>query len=46
MFDSVCEFFGETIRNMFGVVVSVLLNLMKMLSVGGGLEVLCWIDRV
>ena len=32
--DSVCELFGETIRNIFGVVV--MLNVMEVLSVGGG----------
>ena len=30
----------------FGVVVILLLNVMAVFSVGGGLEVLCWIDRV
>ena len=34
--DSVCEFFGETIPNSFGVVVILLLNVMEVLSVAGG----------
>ena len=33
--DSVCELFGETIRNILGVVVILLLNVMEVLSVGG-----------
>ena len=33
MFDSVCELFGETIRNVFGVFVIVLLNVMDVFSV-------------
>ena len=32
----VSELFGETIRNMFGVVVILLLNVMEVFSVGGG----------
>ena len=36
VFDSVCELFGETIRNMFGVLVILLLNGMKLLSMVGG----------
>ena len=35
MFDSVCELFGETIRNMFGCGYY-LLNVMELFSVGGG----------
>ena len=35
VFDNVCELFGETIRNMFGVVVILLLNVMDVLRVGG-----------
>ena len=34
--DSVCELFDETIRNILGVVVILLLNVMEVLSVGGG----------
>ena len=34
--ESVCELFGETIRNMFGLIVILLLNVMEVLSVGGG----------
>ena len=37
MFDSVCELFGETIRNMFGCVLLFwLLNVMELLSAFGG----------
>ena len=36
VFDSVCELFGETIRNMLGVFVILLLNVMELLSVVGG----------
>ena len=36
VFDSVCELFGETIRNVFGVVAILLLNVMDVFSVGGG----------
>ena len=36
MFESVCELFGETIRNMFGVIAILLLNVMDVFSVGGG----------
>ena len=32
----VSELFGETIRNMFGVVVILLLNVMEVFRVGGG----------
>ena len=39
---SVGELFGETIRNMLGVVDIVLLNVMEVISAG---EVLCCIDR-
>ena len=35
-FDSVCELFGETIRNVFGVVAILLLNVMDVFSVCGG----------
>ena len=33
MFDSVCELVGETIRNMLGVVVILLWNVLKVFSV-------------
>ena len=36
VFDSVCELFDETIRNMFCVVGILLLNAMAGFSVGGG----------
>ena len=37
VFDSVCELFGETIRNVFlGVVAILLLNVMDVFSVCGG----------
>ena len=36
MFDSVCELFGETIRNMLDVVAILLLNVMEVFSVCGG----------
>ena len=36
LFDSVCELFGETIGNMLGVVVILLLNVMEVFSVCGG----------
>ena len=36
VFDSVCEFFWETIRNILGVVAILLLNVMDVFSVGGG----------
>ena len=37
VFDSVCELFGETMRNVFLCVVAVLLlNVMDVFSVGGG----------
>ena len=36
LFDSVCELFGEKIRNIIGVVVIFLLNVMEVLSVSGG----------
>ena len=41
----VCELFGETIRNMFGVVVILLLNDMDVFSVGGGalLDIPCMV---
>ena len=35
MLDSVCELFGETIRNRFGCVAILLLNVMDVLSVVG-----------
>ena len=35
VFDSVCGLFGETIRNMFGVAVILLLNVLEVFSVGG-----------
>ena len=34
--DSVCELFGETIRNCLGVVAILLLNVMDVFSVCGG----------
>ena len=34
--DSVCELFGETIRNVFGVVAIMLLSAMDVFSVCGG----------
>ena len=40
VFDSVCELFGETIRNVFGCSSILLLNVMELL------EVLYWIDHV
>ena len=45
VFDSVCELFGETIRNIF-VVVILLLNVMEGFSVSGGalLPRLCIVD--
>ena len=36
VFDSVCELFGETFGNMFGVIAILLLNVMAVFSVGGG----------
>ena len=36
MFDSGCELFGERIRNVFGVVAVLLLNVMDVFSIGGG----------
>ena len=36
VFDSVCELFGETIRNVFGCCCYFLLNVMDMFNVGGG----------
>ena len=43
--DSVCELFAETIRNMFGVVFILLLNVMELFSVVGGapLDIPCMI---
>ena len=46
MLDSVCELFGETIRNVFGLLVAVLLlNVMDVFSVGGGalLDIPCMV---
>ena len=45
VFDSVCELFGETIRNMIGVVAILLLNSMAVFSVGGGalLDIPCMV---
>ena len=34
--DTICELFGYTIRNILGVVVILLLNVMEVLIVGGG----------
>ena len=39
--DSVCELFGETIRDVYGVVVAEMLWMCLVC-----VEVLCWIDRV
>ena len=36
VFDSVCELFGETICNVFGVFAILLLNVMEVFSVCGG----------
>ena len=36
VFDSVCELFGETIRNVFGCVAILLLNVIEVFSVCGG----------
>ena len=36
LFDSICELFGETIRNMFGCGCYLLLNVMQVFSVCGG----------
>ena len=36
LFDSVCELFGETIRNVFGGSCNFLLNVMDVFSVCGG----------
>ena len=36
MFDSVCELFGETIRNVFGRGCYFVLNVMDVFGVGGG----------
>ena len=36
VFDSVCELFGETIRNCLGVVAILLLNVMEVCNVGRG----------
>ena len=36
VFDSVCELFGETIRNVLSVVAILLLNVMDVFSVGDG----------
>ena len=36
VFDSVCELFGETVRNVLGVVAILLLNVMDVFSVCGG----------
>ena len=43
--DSVCELFGETIRNVFGCGAVLLLNVMDVFSVGGGalLDRLCMV---
>ena len=43
--DSVCELFGETIQNIYGVVVILLLNVMGVLSVGRGalLDIPCMV---
>ena len=45
VFDSVCKLFGETIRNVFGVVTIWLLNVMEVFSVGGGalLDIPCMV---
>ena len=36
VYDSVCELFAQTIRNVFGVVAILLLNVMEVFSVCGG----------
>ena len=36
MLDSICELFGETIRDVFGCGCFLLLNVMDVFSVGGG----------
>ena len=36
VFDSVCELFGKTIRNVFGCGCYFLLNVMDVFSLGGG----------
>ena len=45
VFDSVCELLGVTIRNMLGVVVILLLNVMEVFSVGRGalLDIPCMV---
>ena len=43
VFDSVCELFGETIRNMCGYGCYLVLNVLKCLVC---VEVFCWIDSV
>ena len=45
VFDSVCELFGETVRNMFGYGAILLLNVMEVFRVGGGalLETPCMV---
>ena len=46
VFDNVFKFLGEQFRICLAVLVILLLNVMDVFSVGGGLEVLCWIDPV
>ena len=43
--DSVCELLGKTIRNILAAVVILLLNVMEVLSVGGGafLDITCMV---
>ena len=45
VYDSVCELFGETIRNMFGCGYILLLNVMEVFSVSGGdmLDIPCMV---
>ena len=46
MFDSVCELFGETIRNMFGCGCYFVVECYESGKCLVWVEVLCWIDRV
>ena len=45
LFDNVCELFGETIRNVLGVVAVLLLHVIDVFSVGGGalLDIPCMV---
>ena len=44
----ICEMFGETIRNVCGVVVILLMNVMDVFSVGGGslLDIPCMVFQI